>query len=352
VLAFGGVTPKLYGWDLAIVRAGARLIFAGADPYDADAMSRVLGNPALARFPFAYPPNVALDVAPLVALPNLVALAVLAAFGAVALRAALKERALVVTASFPALAAFASGQLVWIPLAVFAAVRALLARDRALAAGMVASLLAFKPTMLAFVPIALAFSSSRVRALAGLAIGVVAQLLACLAIAPGALRAYPDAARAFSAYVASHPALFDSVTWRSALSSDALGAIAIVAVGIVAVAWMWRARRDLDALMSACVLATLACAWHCLPYDYVLLALPFAWLADRLDARDRARIGAALVASSWLALLPGRAHFVVLALFPGALVVTGAWMMVASRSWRQSGPHEQDGSRAPASPRA
>ncbi len=335
VLAFGGVTPKLYGWDLEIVRAGVRLIFAGGDPYDASAMAHILANkPELARFPFAYPPNVALEVAPLVALPNLVALAVLGAFGVLVLSLIAKKRALWVTASFPALAAFFDGQLVWFAFGAFAATHALLKRDRPFAAGMVASLLAFKPTLLVLVPIAFVVMPTRLRALAGLVAGVALQLLACFAIAPNALLAYPKAASDFSAYVAAHPFFFDSVTWRATFSSNALGALAIAACALGFIAWMWRARRDLDALMSACVLGTLACAWHCLPYDYALIALAFVWIGDRTGEKKSARIASALIAFSWLVLLPGRAHYLALGLFPIALVVTAWWMMVASSRWK------------------
>ncbi len=326
ILAHGGVTPKLYGWDLEIVRAGSRAIFAGADPY---AQLFADDHAALARFPFAYPPIVAVDVAPLVALPNLVALALLCAFGAVVLALSAKKRALWVTATFPGLAAMFAGQLVWIAIAVFAGAHALLKRDRAFAAGLACSLLAFKPTLLVLVPFALLVMPSRVRSLGGLLAGLAAQIALCFAIAPGALRAYPRAASDFSKYVAEHPGLFDSVTWRSTFSSDALGAIAIAACGITACAWMWRERRDLDVVMSTCVMGTLACAWHCLPYDYALLVLPFVWLELRAP-----RVAAALAASSWLVLLPKSAHYVVLALYPVALVVLGVWMMrrvVASR---------------------
>ncbi len=333
-LAAQGVTPKLYGWDLEIVRAGVRLIFAGGDPYDASEMARVLSEkPELARFPFAYPPNVALEIAPLVALPNLVALAVLAAFGAFVLCMVAKKRALWVTLSFPALAAFFDGQLVWIAFGIFAATHALLKRERPFAAGLVASVLAFKPTFLVFVPLVFVMRPSRFRALAGLAAGIALQLLACLAIAPDALRAYPKAVADFSTYVAAHPALFVSVTWRATLSNNAFGAIAIGICAIGFVAWMWRARRDLDALMSACVLGTHACAWHYLTYDNAHVALAFVWLGDRLDGKISARVAIALAIFSWL-VVPAPTHAAALGLFPIALVVTAYWMMVASSRWK------------------
>lgn len=327
-LRAGGVAFHRYGWDLEIVRAGARAIFAGRNPYD----GALVNDASLARFPFAYPPFVAPIVSPLVAIPNLVALALLAAFGALVLVLVAKKRALWVTASFPGLAALFAGQLVFVALGIFAATHALLKRERPFAAGLVASLLLFKPTLIVFVPFAFVVLPSRTRSLAGFAAGVLAQIALCFAIAPDALRAYPDAAAAFSRYVAANPALFDSVTWRSALSSDALGVAACGACAVAACAWMWRERASLDVVMSTCVLATLACAWHCLPYDYALVALPFFWLRPRAP-----RVAVALVASSWLVLLPSRAHFAVLALYPVALVVLSVWMMkrvIASRPCR------------------
>jgi len=40
---------------------------------------------------------------------------------------------------------------------------------------------------------------------------------------------------------------------------------------------MIRAKGDAALAVSIATLATLACAWHCAPYEWVLLALP-AWL--------------------------------------------------------------------------
>jgi hypothetical protein len=40
---------------------------------------------------------------------------------------------------------------------------------------------------------------------------------------------------------------------------------------------MVRAKQDLRRTFGLAVLATFACAWHCAPYDWILLAIP-AWL--------------------------------------------------------------------------
>ena len=328
-----GVAPARYGWDLEILRAGGKLLLEHRAIYDLDQQMRVhlaAGHGELARFPFAYPPLLAIEIAPLAAVSNLAALAFVAVAGACLLGWVAKKTtgspwaALAVTASFPGLAVFFAGQLAWFALGIFAATTMLLKRERPLAAGAVASLLAYKPTLLVMVPAAFVMLPSRARALAGLAAGLAVELLVSFAIAPGAVRAYPGAAAAFSRYVQANPSLFDSVTWRTSLG--AAGPLAIGACAIAAAAWMWRSRADVEMVMATCVLATLVCAWHCLPYDYALVALPFFWLGGRLEKRELAGAAALLAVVSWSVIaLPNR--WLALALYPPVLLVFSAWLV-------------------------
>jgi len=342
-----GVGPSRWGWDLAIVRAGGQLLLEGRPLYDAAEQARVHAealHPELAKYPFAYPPITAIAAAPLALVPSWAALALVVAAGVAVLALAARkiageaEAALWITASFPGVAAFFSGQLAYASLGIFAAVYLLLQRGSPFAAGLVGSLLAFKPTMIVALPVALLMRKERVRALGGLALGLGAQGAIGFAVAPRAMRAYPEAAARFSRYVGEHPERFDSVTWRasfawlgSAGAPLALAVMAICAAG--AIYWMWRWRDDLELLLATCVLATLACAWHCLPYDYVLIGLAAWLLHDRLPPDRATRLAALLVVASWVVVpvMTPAWRKALLALYPPVLVGAAAWMLRAAR---------------------
>jgi len=341
-----GVGPSRWGWDLAILRAGGRLLLEGRPLYDATEQARVHAaalRPELAKFPFAYPPITAIAVAPLALVPNAVALALVAVAGALVLAWAAKRltddatEALWVTASFPGVAAFFAGQLAYAALGLMAATYVLMRQGRPFGAGLVASLLAFKPTMLVAIPAALIVRRERARALSGLALGLALQAAVCLALTPGATRAYPQAAASFSAYVREHPERFDSVTWRASFAQlGAMGGVlalaAMAACAAAALFWMWRWRDDLEIVFATAVLATLACAWHCLPYDYVLIGLAAWMLRDRLRSDTGARLGALAVAASWVVAfvaVPGWRK-ALLATYPPALVAAAVWMLAVS----------------------
>jgi len=329
------------------VRVAGRLLLEGRPIYDAAEQARVHAealHPELAKYPFAYPPITAIAAAPLALVPSWVALALVVAAGvAVLVLGARKiagnaDAALWITASFPGVAAFFSGQLAYASLGCFAAVYLLLRRGRPLTAGLVGSLLAFKPTMIVALPIAFVMRPERGRALGGLALGLGAQTAMCFAIAPGAMRAYPEAAARFSQYVREHPERFDSVTWRASFatlgSAGAPLALAVMAIcAAAAVYWMWRWRDDLELLFATCVLATLACAWHCLPYDYVLIGLAAWLLHDRLPSDRSARLAALLVVASWVVVpvMTPAWRRAVLGLYPPVLVGAAAWMLRAAR---------------------
>ncbi len=125
-----GVGPSRWGWDLAILRVGGRLLLEGRPLYDAAEQARVHVaslRPELAKFPFAYPPVTAIEIAPLALVPNAVALALVVVAGALVLWWAAKRlahdatAALWITASFPGVAAFFAGQLAYAALGLMAA---------------------------------------------------------------------------------------------------------------------------------------------------------------------------------------------------------------------------------------
>jgi hypothetical protein len=191
-----------------------------------------------------------------------------------------------VTLSYPAVYGILAGQLAIVALAIFVATLALLESDRALAAGLVCSLLAFKPQLLVVLPIFFVVVPRARRALIGLALGVAAQVALCFAIAFDATLAFPGALLRMSSYVETHFRASLGFTWRSFFSllvphhlvlSNALGAIAIAACAIIATLAMYRSRGDLQRAFAIAILATFACAWHCAPYDWAVLALP-AWI--------------------------------------------------------------------------
>ncbi len=344
-----GVGPSRWGWDLTIVRAGARLLLEGRSPYDAAEQARVLAEamrPELARFPFAYPPFTAIVAAPLALAPVWLALILVTGLSVAILFSAARHlredasAALWVTASFPGVAALFAGQLTYFSLGLFAACYVLSRRGRSFGAGLCASLLAFKPTMLVAVPVALAVRPGRARALAGLAAGVAGQLAMSFVIAPSVTRAYPEAARRFSSFVREHPDRFDSVTWRASFAAVGsagapLALTAVVACFAAGVLLMWRWRGDLELVFATCIFTTLACAWHCLPYDYVLVGLAAWVLHDRLSESQRgARLAALLVLASWIVvpIVTPAWRKAVLALYPPVLVATAAWTLRAARA--------------------
>jgi hypothetical protein len=250
--------------------------------------------------------------------------------------------ALYITAAFPGAATLVTGQLAWLAFFVFALTAELLRREHYAAAGLVASVLAFKPTLLILMPVALVVVG-RVPAVLGLLAGLAVQIVVCLAVAPSALLAWPHGATEFSRYVAEHPTLFDSVTWRATFGSTTPAVIAMVACGVAAVVAMARSRADTLLCMSACVFGTLACAWHALPYELVLVALPFFWLGRRVDVRARDALAVLLVAASWsVQVVATERKPIVLALFQPAVVAVALWwlgQLKARRGEPRKTPH-------------
>ena len=290
------VRPDMLGWDLGVFRDASRLLLEGRTLYDFDAQAaahaEAFGRSFAVHYPYAYPPIFAIETAPLALASQAVAFAIVT-FASVALVVWAARRAtgglegaLWVAASYPAVYGLLAGQTVFVALALFTVTYALLETDRPVAAGLCASLLAYKPQLLVALPFAMLVAPRARRGLVGLALGGAAQIALSIAVAPRATLAFPGAIRRMSAYADSHFRESLGFTWRSffvcALPAHrglavGLAALAVAACGGVALAAMVRARRDLALVVSVAALATLACSWHCAPYEWVLLALP-AWL--------------------------------------------------------------------------
>jgi alpha-1,2-mannosyltransferase len=295
-IATSGVRADMLGWDLGVFRDASRLLLHGQPLYDfagqASAHRSAFGRSFAVYYPYAYPPIFAIETVPLALVSQVTAFVVVTLASALSVAWAARratgrlEDALWVAASYPAVYGLLAGQLVFVALAVLTASWALLEGDRPVLAGLVASLLAFKPQLLVALPVAFLVMPRARRALLGLAAGVAAQAALALGVAPRATLAFPSAIRRMAAYTSTHFRESLGFTWHAFFvaampghrtAATVLAALAVAACAAVAVVAMVRARADTALTFSIAVLATFACAWHCAPYDWVLLALP-AWL--------------------------------------------------------------------------
>jgi hypothetical protein len=295
-LAKAHVRPDMLGWDLGVFRDASRLLLEKKPLYDfaaqAEAHHSAFGRSFAVFYPYAYPPIFAIETVPLALASQVAAFAIVAALSvALAVWAARRTTgssvsALWLAVSYPAVYGLLAGQLVFVALALFTATWALLDHDRPIAAGLVLSLCAYKPQLLVAMPIALLVMPRARRGLVGLAAGGVAQLALSFAIAPRATLEFPSAVRHMAAYADTHFNESLGFTWRAFFVALLPGhravavvfaAVAIAACGVLAIVEMIRAKRDATLVVSIATLATLTCAWHCAPYEWVMLALP-AWL--------------------------------------------------------------------------
>jgi hypothetical protein len=306
------------GWDLAVFRVASRMWNAHTPLYDFAEQARVhaeLYGVGRDAYPFAYPPLLAIYATPLASVPHGVAFALVTASSALALWLVTRKlgvhprEALWVTASFPGFYALLAGQLAFVSLGIFALGYLLLRANRALLAGLALSLLAFKPQLLVAVPLVFLLDRKRAIGLLGLACGLLVQLGVCVTFAHDDTRAFPHALATFAEHAADKFKGSLSFTWRSffGLLPVPHGPATILAVGAMAACaglflrWLWTARADLERTFALAVLATLACAWHCAPYDWVLLALPAMLLLPRVQTTSLARLVlVAAVVASWL----------------------------------------------------
>jgi len=316
-IATAHVRADMLGWDLGVFRDASRLLLAHQPLYDYGAQEHehfeAFGRMFAVHYPYANPPIFAIETIPLALVPQVVAFAIVTAAGLASLFWASRrvtggfDGALLAMLAYPTYLAVLAGQPIAVALALFTASYALVDRGAPVRAGLVASLLAYKPPLLLVLPFAFAIAPRARRALLGLAAGCAAQVAVCFVVAPRATLEFPSALGRISAYTETHFRDALSFTWRSFFAlmmpdhraaADALGAIAVVACGAIAIVAMVRARADLAKVFAIAVLATLACAWHCYPYDWVLLALPAWLLVPRVEVGPLARrtIAAAVLA--------------------------------------------------------
>jgi hypothetical protein len=318
-IAKSAVPLDALGWDLSVFRDASKLLMRGAPLYDfaaqASEHTASFGRSFAVHYPYAYPPIFAMETAPLALVSQIAAFAIVTLASLAALAWAARRTtgratdALWVTASYPAVYGILAGQLAIVALAIFVATYALLSRDRPIAAGLVCSLVAFKPQLLVVMPIFFLVVPRARRALVGLALGGAAQIALCFAIAPDATLAFPSALARMSAYVETHFRASLGFTWRSFFVvwmphhralADTLALVAILACGAAGTIAMMRSRGDLPRAMAIAMLTTFACAWHCAPYDWVVLALPAWLLVPRLKLSPLAMRGAlVLFALPW-----------------------------------------------------
>jgi hypothetical protein len=297
-----GDFPFFYtsGW---LARSGNVELLYDEQAFHATQIALVPSSAAL-WFPTVYPPQAALLMAPLSALPytwamylwavvSLALTAVMLASAYNAVRHLLPDRVL----AFLAAAAFqplceliVSGQVSVIVLAACYFGWTALERDRHLLAGAALGLLAVKPQFgLPFAAIVLATRDWRM--LSGALISVLAQAVAVWAtMGPEAFTGY---APMVPAIVGNMDAL--EVATQRSHSIRALTRLAPAWLGIplwiatcAFVLWqvvrVWRSNAPLVVRFGLAIVASVLCNPHLIVYDAVLLMLPLLWFAGWLEA--------------------------------------------------------------------
>lgn len=350
-LAKARVRPDMLGWDLGVFRDASRLLLEGKPLYDfaaqADAHRSAFGRSFAVFYPYAYPPIFALETVPLAFVSQIVAFMIASVASVAAVTWAARratgraEDALWLVVSYPAVYGLLAGQMVFVALALFTATYALLDGERPLTAGFVASLLAYKPQLLLVLPLVFVVIPRARRGLVGLALGGLAQIALAFAVAPRETLAFPGAVRRMSTYAETHFRESLGFTWRAffvvalpdhrALAT-ALAALVVAACAGLALLAMVRARHDTALVVSIAALATLACAWHAAPYEWVLLALPAWLLLPRAAPSPRAtRVLVLGLASTWalVAIVDAQERAFGVALHPAmpALCVFSVWLV-------------------------
>jgi hypothetical protein len=299
--------------------------------------------------PFAYPPAVALAMAPLAELPYrasyvvdvslmVAALVVALALLRRAVPAAWVEPSVLVAAAvafFPMFRALGAGQNTALSLLAIAVAWRALERDRPAVAGLALGLLCFKPQLGAVVLLAVLVAAPRRRwrvAVGSLA-GVATLWAASAAVAgPGWLGGWWRHAQRF-ARIDEAVDRTNGISW-SGLAHAALGhgvASDVVASVLVAgtlgavvwTAWVAGRRRDVGLALAVAAPAALLVAPHALFYDAGLLVVPALVVAERLGRRGRWVVAAAWLLG-WGHVVAGGLGFTPVALAVVALAVAAA----------------------------
>ena len=300
--AGSGDFPFFYtaGW---LARSGNVSLLYNADAFHATQVALVPSS-AVLWFPTVYPPQAALLMAPISALPYawamylwaagslaLTAVILAGAYGAV--RQQLPDRVLVflTAAAFqPLCELIVSGQVSVVVLAACYLGWRALERERHTLAGAALGLLAIKPQFgLPFAVIVIATRDWRM--LRGAAMSVLVQVLAIWAMmGPEALTGFAKMAPA----ILGNIDVLEVATQRSH-SIRALTRLAPLWVGLpiwVAtcaivlrqVVRVWRSDAPLVVRFGLAILAAVLCNPHLIVYDAVILMLPLLWFASWLEA--------------------------------------------------------------------
>lgn len=335
----------ILGADFSALWIGGHLVSEGqlASLYDPevqraalDALLAPVPNDAIC--PFVNPPWAALALAPLGALPYLIALALWWALAAGALVAAaqllrrgipalhvrtLPQTLWLALAFFPTLACFTYGQSSTLSLLAWTAMALDLRRDEQARAGFWLGLLAWKP-QLCLGPLVFLLFSRRWRALGGFALSASAWVTLGVVFAPDAV----------VSWLVDAPALFELIRsdgYRSfgllssfgfgALLLDPFGAGAILGHALTALTLAAIARLAMrsgrqegasatqDATLAAALALSVLASPHLYVYDATLLLLPLALaLARHPGSREQLMDAGPLLAATgllWITLFAG-----------------------------------------------
>jgi len=336
-LALTGLPEAVYDWPRH--HAEQKLIF---------------GDPAVPFFGWHYPPFFLLVAAGLATLPYLSALALwqgatLSAY-LLAIHRIVPGRAIVLPAlAFPAvLVNLLHGQNGFLTAALLGGGLCLLP-GRAVAAGMLLGLLAYKPHLGLMVPLALA-AGGYWRAFIAAAVTVVTVAMLSLAVfGETSWLAFLDSLTLTRTQVLEA----GSTGWQKiqsvfsqarmlgapiALAYAVQGAVALVCAG--AVVWLWRSRAFYPLKAAGLIAASLLATPYQLDYDLMVLGPAIAFMAAHGTAAGFARYGKSLLAAVWFTPLVTRGVAELIPLSLG-VVATGALLaMILARAGTGAPPHE------------
>lgn len=256
---------------------------------------RALFEPGVPFYAWFYPPTALLLVAPLGLLPYLWSLALWLGGGLVVyllvLRQILRDRTGMLAAlAFPAVfVTLSHGQNAFLTTALFGGAMLSLEK-RPWLAGVLIGALSFKPQLGLLIPLALiARGEGRAFAAAAAAtLGLAALSALVFGLSPwagfwtGAELARRTLEEGFVPF-AKQQSVFAAVRLLGGGIAAAYAVQAAVsAAAAAAVVWAWRQPGALDLKAAALAAACLLAAPFVLDYDQLLLALPIAWMAERL----------------------------------------------------------------------